>query len=108
MKITDLLMSEGIELNGQVSSKAEAIDKMVDLMAATGKISDKEAYRAEVLRRGRNHRNRRRHCNSPWKVRCSKSSGTGSHGSTGRRGLRISGWRAGRFDFSDCSAEYQG
>lgn len=51
MKITDLLMSEGIELNGQVNSKAEAIDKMVDLMAATGKISDKEAYRAEVLRR---------------------------------------------------------
>lgn len=51
MKITDLLMSEGIELNGQVSSKAEAINKMVDLMVATGKISDKEAYHAEVLRR---------------------------------------------------------
>ena len=51
MKITDLLMSEGIELNGKVRSKAEAIDKMVELMLATGKIRDEEAYRAEVLRR---------------------------------------------------------
>ena len=51
MKITDLLMSEGIELNGQVHSKAEAIDKVVDLMVATGKIKDKEAYRAQVLKR---------------------------------------------------------
>ncbi len=51
MKITDLLMSEGIELNGQVASKAEAIDKMVDLMVATGKIKDREAYRAQVLKR---------------------------------------------------------
>lgn len=51
MKITDLLMREGIELNGTVGSKAEAIDKMVELMAATGKISDKEAYRAQVFKR---------------------------------------------------------
>ncbi len=51
MKITDLLVKEGIELNGHASSKREAIDKMVDLMAATGKITDKEAYKAQVLRR---------------------------------------------------------
>ena len=51
MKITDLLVKEGIELNGQAASKGEAIDKMVDLMAATGKIADKEAYKAQVLRR---------------------------------------------------------
>lgn len=51
MKITDLLVKEGIELNGQASSKREAIDKMVDLMAATGKIADKEAYKAQVLKR---------------------------------------------------------
>ena len=30
MKITDLLVKEGIELNGQADSKGEAIDKMVD------------------------------------------------------------------------------
>lgn len=51
MKITDLLMSEGIELNGKVQSKEEAIEKMVELMCATGKISNKEAYKAEVFRR---------------------------------------------------------
>lgn len=51
MKITDLLMAEGIELNGKVSSKAEAIDKVVELMAATGKLSNKEAYRTQVLKR---------------------------------------------------------
>lgn len=51
MKITDLLVKEGIELNGQAASKREAIDKMVDLMAATGKIADKEAYKAQVLKR---------------------------------------------------------
>lgn len=51
MKITDLLVKEGIELNGQASSKREAIDKMVDLMAATGKIADKEAYKEQVLKR---------------------------------------------------------
>ncbi len=51
MKITDLLVKEGVELNGQAASKGEAIDKMVDLMAATGKIADKEAYKAQVLRR---------------------------------------------------------
>jgi len=86
MKITDLLMSEGIELNGQVASKAEAIDKMVDLMVATGKIKDREAYRAQVLKReeegttGTGERN----CNSPRKMRCSESTRTGSHGGTGR------------------------
>lgn len=51
MKITDLLVKEGIELNGQAASKAEAIDKMVDLMAATGRITDKESYKAQVLKR---------------------------------------------------------
>lgn len=51
MKITDLLVKEGIELNGQAGSKAEAIDKMVDLMAATGKLTDKAAYKAQVLKR---------------------------------------------------------
>lgn len=51
MKITDLLMSEGIELNGKVQTKAETIEKMVDLMAATGKLTDKEAYKAQVLKR---------------------------------------------------------
>lgn len=51
MKITDLLSIEGIELNGQVKSKEEAINKMVDLMAATGKIGDVKAYKEKVFAR---------------------------------------------------------
>lgn len=51
MKITDLLVKEGIELNGKPGSKAEAIDKMVALMAATGKLTDTEGYQAQVLKR---------------------------------------------------------
>ncbi|MDD2979881.1 MAG: fructose-specific PTS transporter subunit EIIC [Hespellia sp.] len=51
MKISDLLKKSGIELNGQVSTKAETIDKMVDLMVSTGNISNKEKYKACVLAR---------------------------------------------------------
>ena len=38
MKITELLDLKGIELNVSVSSKDEAINKLIDLMCATGKI----------------------------------------------------------------------
>ena len=51
MKITDLLRKEGIELNGAVSTKAEAIDKMVDLMVKTGNIADTDTYKKCVLER---------------------------------------------------------
>ncbi len=36
MKIVDLLKRESVELNGKVTSKPEAIEKMVALMAAGG------------------------------------------------------------------------
>ena len=51
MKITDLLVKDGILLNAHVSSKAEAIDKMVELMEKTGSLRDKETYKAQVLKR---------------------------------------------------------
>ncbi|MEY8518037.1 fructose-specific PTS transporter subunit EIIC [Lachnospiraceae bacterium 29-84] len=51
MKITDLLKKESIELDGKAGSKSEAIDKMVELMAASGKLSDPAAYKAQVFRR---------------------------------------------------------
>lgn len=51
MKITDLLVKEGIELNGKPGSKAEAIENMVALMAATGKLTDIESYKVQVLKR---------------------------------------------------------
>ena len=55
MKITDLLKKESIELHGQVKTKEEAIDRMVELM----------------VRSGRNHRNRRWNRHSPCQeLRC--------------------------------------
>lgn len=51
MKITELLDLKGIELNVSVSSKDEAINKLIDLMCATGKISDKDAYKEGILAR---------------------------------------------------------
>lgn len=51
MKITDLLKKNGIALNPNVQTKEEAINKLVDLMDATGRLSDKEAYKKAVLDR---------------------------------------------------------
>jgi len=51
MKITELLDLKGIELNVDVKTKDEAIDKLIDLMDATGKISDKAAYKEGILAR---------------------------------------------------------
>ena len=51
MKITELLDLKGIELNVSVSSKDAAINKLIDLMCATGKISDKDAYKEGILAR---------------------------------------------------------
>lgn len=51
MRITDLLKPNGIELDGQVTSKKETIDKMVELMVSTGNITDKEEYKRCVLAR---------------------------------------------------------
>ena len=38
MRITELLKQESIGLNVSVSTKEEAIDKLVDLMAAGGRL----------------------------------------------------------------------
>ena len=51
MRITDLLSAQSVDLNFQVNSKAEAIDKLVDLMVSTGNINDKEAYKNAILAR---------------------------------------------------------
>ncbi|MGP1458514.1 MAG: PTS fructose transporter subunit IIABC [Treponema sp.] len=44
MKIRDLLKPESIRLNGSAASKDEALNALVDLMAAGGHIGDKQAY----------------------------------------------------------------
>ncbi|MGB8453762.1 MAG: fructose-specific PTS transporter subunit EIIC [Anaerocolumna sp.] len=51
MKITDLLAKESINLEGNPSGKQDAIHQMVDLMYASGNITDKEKYRKGVFER---------------------------------------------------------
>ncbi|MDF2888674.1 MAG: system, fructose subfamily, subunit [Lacrimispora sp.] len=51
MKITDLLKKESVELGVKVSSKEAAIDRLVDLMDAAGRLRDKAAYKEGILAR---------------------------------------------------------
>ena len=51
MRITDLLDVRAIKLNAAPKDKNEALDQAIDLMVASGKISDKEAYRNQVYAR---------------------------------------------------------
>ena len=50
-KITDLLSQDAIKLNGIANSKQDAINKLVDLMAKNGNLTDKEKYTQVVLKR---------------------------------------------------------
>ena len=49
MRIRDLLAAESIELNGSAAGKQDVLNKMVDLMAKSGKIRDVENYSKGVL-----------------------------------------------------------
>jgi len=51
MRIVDLLKKDAIVLNAKVSSKAEMIDKLVELHAKVGNIKDKETFKAGILKR---------------------------------------------------------
>ena len=51
MRITDLLKSTAIELNTNVSSKSEAIDKLISLHTAAGHLTDSEKIKEEILKR---------------------------------------------------------
>lgn len=51
MRITDLLKKESIELHGQVKTKEEAINRMVELMVKSGNIRDENAYKQGVFSR---------------------------------------------------------
>ena len=51
MRIVDLLHKDGIDLNFTPCSKFEAIDKLVDLMDATGNLNDKNEYKEAILAR---------------------------------------------------------
>lgn len=51
MRITELLKTESIELDVKVSSKEEAIDRLVSLMDAGGRLKDKAGYKEGILAR---------------------------------------------------------
>lgn len=51
MRITDLLNPAGMDLDAKATTKAQAIDHLVDLMAATGNIADPAEYKRRVLAR---------------------------------------------------------
>lgn len=51
MKITGLLKAEGVKLNVEATTQAEAIDALVDLQAASGAVADRGGYRGAVLAR---------------------------------------------------------
>ena len=51
MRIRDLLAPESICLNGVAADKKDVLNQMVDLMAKSGKVSDKENYLAAVFAR---------------------------------------------------------
>ena len=51
MRITDLLDKRSISLTGTPKTKSEALDQIIDLMVKSGKINDREVYRAQVYAR---------------------------------------------------------
>ena len=51
MRITELLKKESIELGVKVSSKEEAIDTLIGLMAAGGRLNDRVGYKEGILAR---------------------------------------------------------
>lgn len=51
MRITELLKKESIELGVKVSSKEEAIDTLIGLMEAGGRLNDRAGYKEGILAR---------------------------------------------------------
>lgn len=51
MKIIDLLQKQGVELNADVSTKQEAIDKLIDLQNLCGNLSDALEYKKQIMER---------------------------------------------------------
>ena len=51
MKITELLKKESIELGTAVANKDAAIDRLVDLMNAAGRLNNKDEYKKGILKR---------------------------------------------------------
>ena len=51
MRITDLLSKQSITLDLKATNKMAAIDELVDLVHASGNLSDKEEYKKGIIAR---------------------------------------------------------
>ena len=51
MRIVDLLKPGAIQLGATLANKQEAIDKLISLHEKVGNISDRETFKAEILKR---------------------------------------------------------
>ena len=78
MRITDLLSASSIDLNAKPLNKKEAIEQAVKLMAASGNITDIEAYTKQVIARKHNWC-WRGNCHTTRQMQCGKQTGTCSY-----------------------------
>ena len=81
MRITDLLDKRSISLTGTPKTKSEALDQIIDLMVKSGKINDREAYRAQVYER--EEESTTGICHSSREMRRGDKAGACSHGHKG-------------------------
>ena len=51
MRITELLKKQSIELGVKAASKEEAIDRLIALMDAGGRLNDRAGYKEGILAR---------------------------------------------------------
>lgn len=84
MRIRDLLQPEAVDLNPAITSKEDAINHLVDLVSATGCISDIERFRQAVFDRENKSSTGLGRCCDPSckKLRCIKTRAC-SHGIQG-------------------------
>ena len=87
MRITELLKKESIELGVKVADKNAAIDKLISLMDAGGRLNSTQGYKEGILAREALGSTAIGEGIATRKGRGSKRTGTCSNGSSGRRGL---------------------
>ena len=118
MKITDLLDPRSISLDAAPTSKSETLDKAVELMAASGKLSDVEAFRKQVYAReeesttgiGEGIAIPHGKCDAvtkPGLAAMVVKDGVEFDGHQKWRGFRLPGRRTGHSAVPDCSAKYK-
>ena len=87
MRITELLKKESIELGVKVSDKEEAVDRLVSLMDAGGRLKDTAGYKEGITGKGKPWAARPSVRELPFRTqgRGGKGARTGGHGGSGGR-----------------------